>query len=384
MFLSVYYELLFPILSGSCSFGKILAMKRITLSCILFSLPFFATAQNFAGESIEYDPAQNRFFSSENGGSIVQRSEDETISFFGSGLQASYGMEVMNNTLFAIDGSNVYGYDLDTETQVMQINISGAAFLNGMASDGISRLWVTDFSAKRIHEIDVSDYNNPVSTQVVSNTITTPNGIVYDDSENRLVFVNWGSNAPVKQVDLTNYEVTTVANTGLGNIDGIDNDGYGNFYLSSWSPNRITRYDAGFNVSEIISAPGITSPADICYAQAIDTLAIPNGNGTVTFVGFSTSTNVENIEIEPDFKVFPNPLHSNSEVIFQLSEAQNVRIALHGVDGKLVYEVLNTRLPAGSQRVLLTGFNMVAGQYLLTLETDGGLAYRKLVVLEGR
>lgn len=359
-------------------------MKCILPIFILLAFPFCTSAQNFAGESVEYDPAQNRFFSSANGGSIVQRAQDGTVSFFGSGLQASYGMEVMNNTLFAIEGSNVYGYDLDTETQVMQISISGASFLNGMASDGENRLWVTDFSAKRIHEIDVSDYDNPTSTVVVSNTVSTPNGIVYDDEENRLIFVNWGTNAPIKQVDLSNSIVTTIATTNLGNIDGIDNDSYGNFYLSSWSPNRITRYDAAFNVSEVISAPGISSPADICYAQAIDTLAIPNGNGTVTFVGFSTTTEVESFANELDFKVFPNPLSSNSEVVFHLEKAQLVRITLNGVDGRLVQEVLNTKLPAGRQRVVLSGIDMAAGQYLLTLETPEGLASRNVVVPGGR
>src|SRR5690606_33069188 len=141
--------------------------------------------------------------------------EDGTISFFGSGLQASYGMEVMNNTLFAIDGNTVYGYDLTSESEVMQISIAGAAFLNGMASDGNNRLWVTDFSAKRIHEIDVSDYENPQAALVVANTLTTPNGIVYDEVEDRLIFVNWGQNAPVKQVSLPGYEVSTIVTTAL-------------------------------------------------------------------------------------------------------------------------------------------------------------------------
>lgn len=354
---------------------------KIQLFLIAFlCIPMASIAQNFAGESVEYDPAQNRFFSSANSGSIVQRAANGTISFFGSGLQATHGMEVMNNTLFAIAGSTVYGYDLDSETQVMQINIPGASFLNGMASDGIDRLWVTDFSAKRVHEIDVSDYSNPASAIVVSNTLTTPNGIVYDEVEDRLIFVNWGANAPIKQIDLSDYSVTILTTTGLGNIDGIDNDSYGNFYISSWSPNRITRYDASFSVSEIISAPGITSPADICYAQAIDTLAIPNGNGTVTFVGFSSPTHVQNSAGAEGFKVFPNPLSSNSEMVFHLEQGQFVRITLNALDGKMVHEVLSTQLPAGPQRVLLAGFDLPAGHYLLVMETQNGVQSRNVMV----
>ena len=69
-------------------------------------------------------------------------------------------------------------------------------------------------------------------TQIVSNTVSTPNGIVYDGENNRLIFVNWGSNAAIKAVDLSDNSVSTLTTTTLGNCDGIDNDSYGNYYVS--------------------------------------------------------------------------------------------------------------------------------------------------------
>lgn len=354
-------------------------MNRIYLAVLLIVATLSGAAQNFSGESVEYDPIQNRFFSSRNGSSIVQRAANGTISYFGNGLQASYGMEVMNNTLFAIEGSKVYGYDLDTELQVMETIISGASFLNGMASDGESRLWVTDFSAGKIHEIDVSDYQNPVSTLVVSNTNSTPNGIVFDGDANRLIFVNWGNNAPIKQVDLTDYSVATLTQTSLGNIDGIDNDAYGNFYTASWSPARITRFNSDFTSSETITAPGISSPADICYAQEIDTLAIPNGNGTVTFVGFISTTGITEKQQASGLTVSPNPLTDNSEVQFYLNRQQTVRISLHSASGQEVH-VFSGDMSAGLQRVLLAGFNFTAGLYLLNVVSEDASYSAKVLV----
>lgn len=63
--------------------------------------------------------------------------------------------------------------------------------------------------------------------------------------------------------------------------------------MASWSPNRITKYSPDFSVSEIITvAGGLSSAADICYANEIDTLAIPNsGNTTVVYVGFDNTPN---------------------------------------------------------------------------------------------
>jgi sugar lactone lactonase YvrE len=352
--------------------------KILLASFLLTSLS--VDAQTFAGESLEYDPAENRFFSSKNGASIVQRSANGTISYFGNGLLSSYGMEVMNNTLFAIAGSNIYGYDLDTEMQVMQIAIPGANFLNGMASDGNNRLWVTDFGAKKIHEIDVTDYMSPSSVVVVANTVTTPNGIVYDETGNRLLFVNWSSNAPIKQVDLSDYSVTTVTTTSVGNIDGIDNDSYGNFYISSWSPNRITKYDANFSNAEIITAPGISSPADICYAQEIDTLAIPNGNSTVTFVGFATQTGLEEEVLQSEISVFPNPVTQQSYIAFELSSAQQTNIKLLDMNGRVAYQIINEKLAAGAHRILFAGFEIASGQYLLVVETYAGSEVQKVFV----
>jgi hypothetical protein len=175
----------------------------------------------------------------------------------------------------------------------MDLNIPGASFLNGLGSDGGNRLWASAFNGYDIYEIDITSLSAPTYSMVADQTDLNnqqPNGIVYDGANNRIVFVNWGANAPIKAMDLTTYAVTTiVANTNLGNIDGIDRDAAGNWYVASWSPARITRYSNDFSSSEIITVAGISNPADICYANETDTLAIP-GNNQVLFVGFENPT----------------------------------------------------------------------------------------------
>ena len=65
----------------------------------------------------------------------------------------------------------------------MSKTISGAVFLNGMASNGVDKLWVTDFSAKKVHELNVADLANPTSTVIVAATGSTPNGICFDATQ---------------------------------------------------------------------------------------------------------------------------------------------------------------------------------------------------------
>lgn len=249
-----------------------------------------------------------------------------------------------------------------------------------MANDGINRLWVTDLQGWKIYEIDVSDLQNPVHTEVVSNTNTGPNGIVFDGAADRLVFVNWGTNAAIKQVDLSDYSVSTIAQTSLGYMDGIDMDADGNFYTSSWVPASITRFNSDLSISETIIAPGITYPGDLCYAQQIDTLAIPNGDSTVIFIGLGSATGISDIEKPNLVTVGPNPLRSNSEIRSELQRPQTVRIAMRSTTGQEVH-VLTGRMSNGKQRVLLAGFDLASGIYVLSVEAED-FGYSSTVLVE--
>jgi hypothetical protein len=344
----------------------------------IFTLLFSAAAlavfsQNLTGvESVEFDPVTQRFLVT-NGSSIVFIDDNEDADgTLGNGAGASYGMEVMNDVLWAISNNQVKGYNVSDGSLLATANISGASFLNGMASDGVSRIWVTDFSLKKIHQIDVSDLSNLVVTQIVANTTSTPNGIVYDGENNRLIFVNWGSNAAIKAVDLSNNSVSTITTTSLGNCDGIDNDSYGNYYVSSWSPvARITRFTNDFSASETITVSGLSSPADICYAQSIDTLAIPNsGNNTVRLVGFSAPNNIEEAPVSDEkMMVYPNPINENSVIEFRLPTAQQVRVDVLDMSGRVVFQIMDELFPSGLNKLILGPLNLSAGNYICRMQS---------------
>lgn len=331
-------------------------------------------------ESAEYDPINHRFLIS-NGTRVIEVDGNGTaIAYFGTAPAANYGMEVMGNALYTIVGSAVKAYDLTSGLLISSITITGAQFLNGMATDDDHRIWVTDFTAKAIYEIDYTVLGSPTYVQVLSSAeiITTPNGICFDGDNDRLVFVNWGSsNAKIKAVALSDYAVTTLVNiSGIGNIDGIDNDNYGNFYVASWSPNRITKYSSEFSISEIITVNGsLNSPADIAYAEDIDTLIIPNsGNATVRFVGFSP-TKVTATEDNPfAFECYPNPLTDKSVLSFILDNADVTKIEIIDAQGRIVEKVLEENLPATKHRIVLGDLGLSSGNYLWRI-TNGDSVY---------
>lgn len=355
-------------------------MKKIyvfILFVCLFTKSHVGITQTLTSiESVEYDAINDRFLVS-NGSNIVIVDDTGTpTGTFGSGASSSYGMEVMGTNLFAISGTVVKAYDLTSGVLTSSVTITGAQFLNGMASDEINKIWVTDFGAKKIYELDFSDPANPSYTLIVSNTTTTPNGICYDEANNRLVFVNWGSSAKIKAISLSDYSVTTlVDNTGVSNIDGIDNDNYGNFYISSWSPNRITRYNEDFSNSVIVTSTGLSSPADICYAESIDKLAIPNsGNNTVKIISFEPAS-VANKEMNPwNFLCYPNPVRETSVITLDVPQTTKLKLEIIDLQGKVVLELFEESISAGKHKFSLRDLQLSSGSYIWRL-SDGNNEY---------
>ena len=270
---------------------------RVTLVFLSFLFAGIVQAQSpSAIEAVEFDPDGNRWFVSNGSSLLVTENQGADWSFFGEAA-ASHGMEVMNGVLYAIHNNVISAYALNNAEYLGTLVIPGVGFLNGMGSnEATGLLVVSDFQGGRIYAIDATDPTEMTHSLLAGGLSQIPNGVVVDSENNRAIVVCWGNDADILAVDLENGEVSTLVDgTGLGNLDGIDNDGNGQYYVSSWSPTRVTRYNADFTVSETVlsGSAGLSSPADISYAVALDTLGVANsGSDVVTFHGFEGTPNV--------------------------------------------------------------------------------------------
>ncbi|MDA0973277.1 MAG: T9SS type A sorting domain-containing protein [Bacteroidetes bacterium] len=343
-------------------------------------LALAASAQSFDQiEAAEYDPIYDRWFVS-NVGSIITQDAEGELAFFGTAV-ASHGMEVMGDKLYTISGSTIRAYDLASATQLMNLSVPGASFLNGMASDGLNTLWVTDFGANKVYEIEVSNLSSPVLTTVVNNTGSTPNGIVHDPTNDRLVFVNWGSNAPIKAISLTDYSVSTITATNLGNMDGIDIDGNGDFYVSSWSPQRITKFSSDFSTSETVVSTGLANPADISYSIENNVLGVANsGNETLSLFAFEP-TGLDDLSTDAfHSKLFPNPMVSSSLLQFELGSVKALDIRILDLSGRVVRRLTTTEVHIGMNTLMIPRAELKAGYYALLIRSAEGESTLPFVV----
>lgn len=157
---------------------------------------------------------------------------------------------------------------------------TGGGFLNGITHNNNGSLFVSDFSNQRIYRVSIAGES---SNLMASGLGQSPNGMDIDLENNRIIFVNWGPNAPIKAISLADSSVSILAATSFSNCDGIARDNADNYYVSSWGVNGIVKFDSEFANPEVILT-GLSQPADIYYNSFTDTLAVPaTGDDDVFF-----------------------------------------------------------------------------------------------------
>jgi hypothetical protein len=367
-------------------------MNKIFLSFALVSLSLISFSQTYnSPESIEFDYVNNRWLIANNsGGNILARnSATGALSVFTSLPTGPHGLEIVGNTLFVCDGALIRGYDLTTAASVMNLNL-GATFLNGLTHDNNGNLYATDFTAKKIFRINIltQQFNVFVPSTVLTKS---PNGIIFDQPNNRCVFVNWGTNAPIMAVNLSDSTVSTVTTTTLGNCDGIAKDGAGNYYVSSWTLNGISKFNNTFTGGPTTVVTGLNSPADIFYNTITDTLGVPNSGTTGTSVYtnktsyhyFGSATGINNEEASPvAISVWPNPVIKTAQINYETIKDGNVLIQLFDLKGSLVKTILNEKQGTGMQTIFFSKPGLSAGTYLLTIKTDLAQETKKIIIAD--
>lgn len=248
-----------------------------------------ATAQTLSGpESLDYDAAGNRYLiSNRSAGQILARSSTGVLTVFTDDPAAPAGLEIVGSHVFVADGARIRGYRLADAVRDVDYAIAGASFLNGLASDGANRLWTSDFSGQRLHEVNIANLGAVSHTTPIAATGFQPNGLWWDSAQQRLLIVSWGSNARIFSWQPGQTAATLIVQSTFSNFDGVVQDCTGATYVSSWGAAAILRTPAPLTTSSVLTsfAPGMSNPADIAYAAPLGEIAVPNaGNSTLSFV----------------------------------------------------------------------------------------------------
>lgn len=264
-------------------------MLRILCLSLALGLAAPLAAQTLSGpESLEYDAAGERYLiSNRSAGQILARAANGSLSVFTDDPVSPAGLEIVGAHVFVADGGRIRGYRLADAVRVVDYAIPGAAFLNGLSSDGDTRLWASDFSGQRLHQIDIGNLAAVSHTTPITATGFTPNGLWWDRLQQRLLIVSWGANARVFTWQPGQTSASLLVQTTQGNFDGVVVDCDGAVYVSSWGAAAILRTPPPLTAQSVFTvfAGSQSNPADIAYTPGLGEIAVPNaGNSTLAFL----------------------------------------------------------------------------------------------------
>ncbi len=190
-------------------------MKRLSILIFTFTLLISCQifGQNFSQpESVVFDYENLRWLiSNKAGGTILQQDLDGNLDYFADGLDNPKGIIIYNNTIFISENSSVKGYDLTAGVETYNFDIPGATFLNDIVSDGEGHLYVSGSNSAKIYKIYVSTVSHSVFAEVSS----SPNGLLMDKTNNRLLLCYFSANGPIDAINLSDSLVSTVTTTTL-------------------------------------------------------------------------------------------------------------------------------------------------------------------------
>jgi len=234
-------------------------------------------------ESLLHDDKRNVFYATlqagddAGDGSIVTISSEGIVgNVIASGLENPKGMGLVNDHLVVGDMGNILELDL-TSGEVKRHAVEGAEFLNDVAVDAAGDVFVSDMFTSEIYRAS----DGEVSRWMQAPELENPNGLLF--VEGNLFVAAWGAfddanpiEAPFGnflKIDPETQEITAVSHAPLGNLDGLQLDGQGNFLISDWKQGAVFRVAADGAAEEIIDLP--RGAGDILYDIDADRLYVP-------------------------------------------------------------------------------------------------------------
>jgi outer membrane protein assembly factor BamB len=225
-------------------------------------------------ESVVYDTITGSYLVSTAYDKRIIRTDGNPLSnqiFVDSNLVMPLGMTIIDSIVYVADSSHVKGFHVKTAEMIFDLAIAGAILCNGITSDKDSILFVSDYSGNKIYRINV--LNSEVHPILADYTFSSPNGVEFDSETQTLMIVCSGNGELVK-ADLARPSTVSKFSTGLGGLDGLAMDKFGNIYVSSWAMGSVNRIEK--DLTKVVIASGLKGPADIYVNDLSGMLMIPD------------------------------------------------------------------------------------------------------------
>jgi sugar lactone lactonase YvrE len=172
------------------------------------------------------------------------------------GLDGPTGLAVAKGKLYAADVDRIIEIDTGTGEITRRYDAPGAKFLNDLAADKEGRIYASDMLTNSIWVLD----GGKLSLFVQDDALENPNGLLIESG--RIVVGSWGKMAPdfstkvpghMKVVDLATKKVSAMGDpTPAGNLDGVEPDGKGGYFVTDWMSGGLFRFTADGKATRLL------------------------------------------------------------------------------------------------------------------------------------
>lgn len=159
--------------------------------------------------------------------------------------------------------------------------------------------------------------------------------------------------------------------------------GSGRIWMLRYSNGAVLKDSLLLQMPNAISSFGVDQRQElyiVTYSTSTNTRIYRfAGNQAVSVGGGSGS------EIERGFSLeqnYPNPFNPISEIGFQIAEAGLVTLKVYDLLGREVATLVNEQMSAGHRRVTFDASRLAAGVYMYTLEADGLIQTKRMVLIK--
>jgi glycosidase len=170
----------------------------------------------------------------------------------------------------------------------------------------------------------------------------------------------------MKKIKLASDEMSVVV---LGNFDVTDGSIVPEFYSTG------TWYEYWTGDSIIVT--DVNAPIELMAGEY--RLYTDKKLDTPDFVGIDETPQLDNKV--SDLILYPNPTHGQMALSMHIKQAANVSVKVYDLQGRMVQDVFNGKLPAGIRNISFDLDRAKKGFYFVTIEIDGGqLLTKKLII----
>jgi outer membrane protein assembly factor BamB len=252
-------------------------------------------------ESVLLDAPRNVFYvSNVNGdpvdkdgaGHISRLSTDGTMleAEWVDGLNAPKGMSMRGNLLYVSDIDQLVAIDVLSGTIAGSWTGTGAQFLNDVAIGNDGRVFVSDMLTDSIYVLD----GNNFLLWLQSEELQHPNGLRIEGDQ--LLIAAWGKDLQpdfstttpghLLAVNLASKAISSVGSGApVGNLDGLEPDGQGNYLVTDWLAGTLYRISADGSTETLLDLNMGSADLEFVANGALAVIPMMNDN---TVAAYST------------------------------------------------------------------------------------------------